>query len=140
MSVALQRRPEQSDCAAAPRRLVLLASLHFTQARCLEMHTSSIVYHLQTAQLPTPWNRALHEELIVAQLVEKFITNPKVHRRVHKSPNSVHTVIPYVLKMHFNIILPRMSMMFKVASSIHFFQLKFLYTFLIHHSLYMTTS
>jgi hypothetical protein len=66
----------------------------------------------------------LFEKPIVTQLVKKYLAylwNPKVHHRVHKSPqldsilsqlNTVRSIDPYLPQVHFNVILtptPRSS-------------------------------
>jgi hypothetical protein len=70
------------------------------------------------AYLLTPWCWILFEKLIVTQLVKKcpaFLWNPKVHYRVHTSPqldpilsqlNPVRPINPYLLKDYLNVILP----------------------------------
>jgi hypothetical protein len=59
-----------------------------------------------------PWEANSHS---ASQEIPLLLLNPKVHHRVHKSPqsvtilsqmNPVHSFLPYLPNIHFNIIFP----------------------------------
>jgi hypothetical protein len=94
---------------------------------CPQLHTYIHTYihnrnlsHLDNNDLHhvTPRGKVFLDKLTVrsaSQESPRPLFNPKVHHRVHKSQppvpilsqmNSVHILLPYFHKIHFNIILP----------------------------------
>jgi hypothetical protein len=76
----------------------------------------------------------------------RLLWHPMVHCRVHKNPpgfpflshiNSVHTLIPYCLKIHFNIILPYTSKSRKWSISFRFYDRNFISIFHILYACWM---
>jgi len=91
----------------------------------------------------TPWSRILLEKAESRSDVQEFsrtLWNHKFYYYVHKSPpldlvlrqmNRIHTITPYFLTIHFNIILPSSPRSPKEIFSIQVLQLIFLHACLI---------
>jgi hypothetical protein len=103
---------------------VLTYILIEAQGRCPLRKLTYLLAYLRTGLSHS--REAANCAAIQGNSLPAILRNPKVHHRVHKSPplvpilrqlDPVHTILSYLSKVHFNIVLPPTSWsLFKMSS------------------------